>query len=121
MAVLTWSGVANVNPAYYDVARTLGANSRFLILKVAIPAALPQVFVGAFMGLGASFAVLVTAEMMGVKAGLGFYLQWAQGWAAYANMYAALLVMSLMCSGLITALFKLRDYMLAYQNGAVKW
>jgi len=121
MAVLTWSGVANVNPAYYDVARTLGANSRFLILKVAIPAALPHVFVGAFMGLGASFAVLVTAEMMGVKAGLGFYLQWAQGWAAYANMYAALLVMSLMCSGLITALFKLRGHMLAYQNGALKW
>jgi NitT/TauT family transport system permease protein len=121
MAVLTWSGVANVNPAYYDVARTLGANSRFLILKVAIPAALPQVFVGAFMGLGASFAVLVTAEMMGVKAGLGFYLQWAQGWAAYANMYAALLIMSLMCSGLITALFKLRDHLLAYQKGALKW
>ncbi len=121
MAVLTWSGVANVNPAYYDVARTLGANSRFLILKVAIPAALPQVFVGAFMGLGASFAVLVTAEMMGVKAGLGFYLQWAQGWAAYANMYAALIVMSLMCSSLITALFKLRDHLLAYQKGALKW
>jgi NitT/TauT family transport system permease protein len=121
MAILTWSGVSNVNPAYYDVARTLGANSRFLILKVAIPAALPQVFVGAFMGLGASFAVLVTAEMMGVRAGLGFYLQWAQGWAAYANMYAALLVMSLMCSSLITGLFKLRDYMLAYQTGALKW
>ena len=51
------------------------------------------------MGLGASFAVLVVAEMMGVKAGLGWYLQWAQGWAAYANMYAALLVMALMCSG----------------------
>ena len=69
------------------------------MFKVAIPAALPQVFVGLFMGLGASFAVLVTAEMMGVKAGLGFYLQWAQGWAAYANMYAALIVMSLMCTG----------------------
>ncbi len=121
MTVLTWSGVANVNPAYYDVARTLGANTRFLILKVAIPAALPQVFVGAFMGLGASFAVLVIAEMMGVKAGLGFYLQWAQGWAAYANMYAALLVMSFMCSGLITLLFKLRDRVLAYQKGALKW
>jgi NitT/TauT family transport system ATP-binding protein len=47
------------------------------------------------MGLGASFSVLVVAEMMGVKAGLGWYLQWAQGWAAYANMYAALLVMAL--------------------------
>ena len=40
------------------------------------------------MGLGTSFAVLVVAEMLGVKAGLGWYLQWAQGWAAYANMYA---------------------------------
>ena len=121
VAVLTWSGVASVNPAYYDVARTLGANQRFLIFKVAIPAALPHVFVGLFMGLGASFAVLVTAEMMGVKAGLGFYLQWAQGWAAYANMYAALLVMALMCTGLITLLFKLRDSVLSYQKGDVKW
>ncbi len=121
VAVLTWSGVASVNSAYYDVARTLGANQRFLILKVAIPAALPHVFVGLFMGLGASFAVLVTAEMMGVKAGLGFYLQWAQGWAAYANMYAALAVMALMCSGLITLLFKARDRVLSYQKGDVKW
>jgi hypothetical protein len=26
--------------------------------------------------------------MLGVKAGLGWYLQWAQGWAAYGNMWA---------------------------------
>ncbi len=103
------------------MARTLGANPRFLILKVAIPAALPHVFVGLFMGLGASFAVLVTAEMMGVKAGLGFYLQWAQGWGAYANMYAALVVMALMCSGLITLLFKVRGHVLSYQKEEVKW
>jgi len=121
VAVLTWSGVASVNPAYYDVARTLGASRAFLIFKVAIPAALPHVFVGLFMGLGASFAVLVTAEMMGVKAGLGFYLQWAQGWAAYANMYAALLVMSLMCSGFVTLLFRIRDRLLSYQKADVQW
>ena len=79
------------------------------MLKVAIPAALPHVFVGLFMGLGSSFAVLVVAEMIGVKAGLGWYMQWAQGWAAYANVYAALIVMSLLCSGAITLLFRLRD------------
>lgn len=121
VTVLTWSGVAGVDKAYYEVARTLGANSRFLILRVAIPAALPNVFVGLFMGLGASFSVLVVAEMMGVKAGLGWYLQWAQGWAAYANMYAALIVMALLCSGLITLLFKVRDRVLSWQKGAVQW
>jgi NitT/TauT family transport system permease protein len=108
----------------HPVMRLIGplpAIAAFLIFKVAIPAALPHVFVGLFMGLGASFAVLVTAEMMGVKAGLGFYLQWAQGWAAYANMYAALLIMSLMCSGLVTLLFKLRDRVLSYQKADVKW
>lgn len=121
VAVLTWSGVASVHKSYYDVARTLGASEWFLVLRVAIPAALPQVFVGLFMGLGASFSVLVTAEMMGVKAGLGWYLQWAQGWAAYANMYAALLVMAVLCSGLITLLFAVRDRALSWQKGVVKW
>jgi NitT/TauT family transport system permease protein len=121
VTVLTWSGVASVSSAYYDVARTLGANQGFLILKVTIPAAMPHVFVGLFMGLGNSFAVLVIAEMLGVKAGLGWYLQWAQGWAAYANMYAALLIMALIFSGLITLLFRLRDRLLAWQKGMVRW
>ena len=119
--ILTWSGVAAVPQAYYDVARTLGASRRFQIFKVAIPAAMPHVFVGLFMGLGSSFAVLVVAEMLGVKAGLGWYLQWAQGWAAYANMYSALLVMSLLCSGMITLLFSVRDRLLGWQKGLVKW
>jgi ABC-type proline/glycine betaine transport system permease subunit len=121
VTVLTWSGVAGVNSAYYDIARTLGATQRFLVLKVAIPAAMPHVFVGLFMGLSNSFAVLVVAEMLGVKAGLGWYLQWAQGWAAYANMYAALLLMAFLCSGLITLLFRLRDRLLSWQKGLVRW
>ncbi|MBX9634367.1 MAG: ABC transporter permease subunit, partial [Magnetospirillum sp.] len=107
--------------AYYDVARTLGASQRFMVFKVAIPAAMPHVFVGLFMGLGSSFAVIVVAEMLGVKAGLGWYMQWAQGWGAYGNMYGALLVMALMCSGLITLLFKVRDRLLAWQKGMVRW
>jgi NitT/TauT family transport system permease protein len=121
VAVLTWSGVASVNKSYYDVARTMGASEWFLVLRVAIPAALPQVFVGLFMGLGASFSVLVTAEMMGVKSGLGWYLTWAQGWASYVNMYAALIIMALLFSGVITLLFVLRDRVLSWQKGTVKW
>jgi NitT/TauT family transport system permease protein len=121
VAILTWSGVSSVNSTFYDIARTLGANQRFLVLKVAVPAAMPHVFVGLFMGLASSFSVLVVAEMMGVKAGLGWYLQWAQGWGAYANMYAALLVMAVMCSGLVTLLFKVRDRLLAWQKGLLRW
>lgn len=121
VTVLTWSGVSSVDKRYYDVARTLGASQLFLILRVAIPASLPHVFVGLFMGLGASFSVLVPAEMMGVKSGLGWYLQWAQGWAAYSNMYGALIVMAILFSSLITLLFTVRDRILSWQSNAVKW
>jgi NitT/TauT family transport system permease protein len=121
VAVLTWSGVAAVSAAYYDVARTMGARPWFLVRRVAVPAAMPSVFVGLFMGLGASFSVLVVAEMLGVKSGLGWYMQWAQGWAAYANMYVALLVMALMCTALITLLFAVRDRLLSWQKGLVRW
>ena len=121
VTVLTWSGVMSIDKAWYDVARTLGASQRFLILRVAIPASLPNVFVGLFMGLGASFSVLIVAEMVGVKSGIGFYLQWAQGWAAYPNMYAALLVMAFLCSGLISGLFMVRDRLLKWQRGGMTW
>jgi NitT/TauT family transport system permease protein len=121
VAVLTWSGVTSVNSGYYDVARVLGANNRFLICKVAIPAAMPHVFVGLFMGLSFSFAILVVAEMLGVKAGLGWYLQWAQGWAAYGNMWAGLILMAILCSGLISLLFRARDHLLSWQKGLLRW
>lgn len=121
VAVLTWSGVANVNTAYYDVARTLGVKPLGLIFKVAIPAALPNVFVGLFMALGAAFTALTVAELVGVKAGIGFYIQWSQGWASYANVYAALILLAFLCSGSITLLFRLRDRLLSWQKGLVKW
>ncbi|MDR2625876.1 MAG: ABC transporter permease subunit [Zoogloeaceae bacterium] len=121
VAILSWSGVASVNKAYYDVARTLGASEFFLIFRVAIPAALPQVFVGLFMGLGASFVVLIVAEMMGVKSGLGWYLEWAKGYADYIKMYSTLIVMTLIFSGLISLLFAVRDRVLVWQKGTVKW
>lgn len=121
VAVLTWSGVSAVSKSYYDVARTMGASPWFLVRKVAVPAAMPSVFVGLFMGLGASFSVLVVAEMMGVRAGLGWYMQWAQGWASYGNMYAALLVLAALCSGAVTLLFRVRDRLLSWQKGLVRW
>jgi NitT/TauT family transport system permease protein len=121
VAILTWSGVAGVSRSYYDVARTLGASNRFLVWKVAVPAALPSVFVGLFMGLGNSFVTLLVAEMLGVKAGLGWYIQWVQGWAAYPKMYAALIIMAVLFSGLISLLFRVRNRVLAWQKGVIRW
>jgi NitT/TauT family transport system permease protein len=121
VTMLTASGVANVPASYFDVARTLGAGRRYLIFRVAVPAALPSVFIGLFMGLGASFLTLIVAETVGVQGGLGWYLKWQQGYAEYSKVYAAIVIMAVFFSSLMTLLFKLRDWLLGWQKGLIRW
>jgi sulfonate transport system permease protein len=121
VTMLTISGIANTRESYLDVARTLGAGPRYLIFRVAIPAAMPSIFIGLFMGLGTSFLTLIVAETVGVKSGLGWYVSWAQGWAEYGKVYAALVIMAAFFSTIMTVLFKLRDRVLVWQKGVIKW
>lgn len=121
VTMLTASGISNTRASYLDVARTLGASPAYLIFRVAIPAAMPSIFIGLFMGLGASFLTLIVAETVGVKSGLGWYVSWAQGWAEYGKVYAALVIMAAFFSTIMTLLFKARDHVLVWQKGVIKW
>lgn len=121
VTMLTASGIATTRASYLDVARTLGARRAYLIFRVAIPAAMPNIFIGLFMGLGTSFLTLIVAETVGVKSGLGWYVSWAQGWAEYGKVYAALVIMAAFFSTIMTLLFKLRDQVLGWQKGIIKW
>lgn len=121
VTMLTASGISNTKASYLDVARTMGAGRWYLIFRVAIPAAMPSIFVGLFMGLGTSFLTLVVAETIGVKSGLGWYVSWAQGWAEYGKVYAAIVIMAAFFSTIMTLLFKLRDRVLVWQKGVIKW
>ena len=121
VTMLTASGISNTRASYLDVARTLGAGRGYLIFRVAIPAAMPSIFIGLFMGLGTSFLTLVVAETVGVKSGLGWYVSWAQGWAEYGKVFAALIIMAAFFSTIMTVLFKVRDRVLVWQKGVIKW
>jgi NitT/TauT family transport system permease protein len=121
VTMLTASGITNTRASYLDVARTLGAGQAYLIFRVAIPAALPNMFIGLFMGLGTSFLTLVVAENVGVKSGLGWYVSWAQGWAEYGKVFGALVIMAAFFSTIMTGLFKVRDRVLVWQKGVIKW
>jgi NitT/TauT family transport system permease protein len=121
VTMLTSSGISNVRLSYLDVARTLGAGRAYLIFRVAIPSALQSIFVGLFMGLGASFLTLIVAETVGVEAGLGWYLLWQKGYGDYAKVYSSLVIMAVFFSTIMTLLFKVRDRVLKWQKGVIKW
>src|SRR5437868_11596757 len=121
VTMLTASGISSTRASYLDVARTLGARPLYLVFRVAIPAAMPNIFIGLFMGLGTSFLTLVVAENVGVKSGLGWYIDWARTNGEYGKVYAALIIMSVFFSTIMTVLFKVRDRVLVWQKGVIKW
>lgn len=119
--IMTCSGISNVQNSYFEAAKTLGAGKFFQIFKVGVPAAMPHMFLGIFNGTCSSFITLVTAEMIGAKYGIGWYVNWQKELLAYANVYAGLLVIAAVCSLLISLLFKVRDKVLIWQKGVIKW
>ncbi|MGC9967371.1 MAG: ABC transporter permease subunit [Syntrophobacteraceae bacterium] len=121
VSVMTSTGISNVRIAHLEVARTMGAGRRYLVFHVALPSALPDIFIGLFMGLCAAFLTLVVAEMMGVKAGLGWYVSWAQNWTEYSKVFAAIIIITFFFSGIMTLLFKVRDRVLFWMKGVIKW
>lgn len=121
ITVMTSNGIQNVQQTYFEVADTLGANKLWKIFKVGIPAALPSVFLGFFYATTGSFVTLVTAEMFGCKLGIGWYLNWQKSMMLYANVYAGLILLAVLCNLIITLLFRFKDKLLLWQKGVIKW
>lgn len=120
VAYMTSSGIANTQKSYFEAARTLGGGQLFLIFKVAIPAAMPSVFTGIYTATGISFATLVVSEMIGAKAGLGWYINWAKGWSNYAKVYASIVIMAIVFSIVMAIIFRIRDRVLIWQKGLLQ-
>jgi NitT/TauT family transport system permease protein len=119
--VLTSSGIMNVRKSYFEVASTLGAGTLRNVFTVALPAAAPNIFAGFFNGTSACFLTLMAAEMIGCKFGIGWYINWQRETLAYSNVYAAFIVIALTFSFLIGLQFKIRNRVLAWQKGTIRW
>jgi NitT/TauT family transport system permease protein len=119
--VLTSSGIMNVRKTYFEVASTLGAGPLRNVLTIALPAAAPNVFAGLFNGTSACFLTLMAAEMIGCKFGIGWYINWQREVLSYSNVYAALIVLAVTFSFLIGLQFKIRNRVLSWQKGTIRW
>ena len=71
----TYSGAANIDKIYWDVAKNYGASQSVMFRRVVFFGALPMIFAGLRIALAVSFIVLVAAEFVATKVGIG-YLIW---------------------------------------------
>jgi NitT/TauT family transport system permease protein len=120
IAYMVADGIASTPKSYYEVSRTLGAGERFLLFHVAIPHAVPNIFTGIATSAGLCFMTLVITEMIGAKAGLGWYINWARAWAAYDKVYASIVIMGVAFCIILAVINLFRSYFLRWQKGIVK-
>jgi len=74
MVVQTTAGVHTIERRYLRAADNFGVSRRTLFGQVVIPAVLPQVIVGMRIGLGVAWLVVVAAEMIALRSGLGYLI-----------------------------------------------
>jgi NitT/TauT family transport system permease protein len=74
MIVQTVSGVHTIERRYLRAAENFGVSRATLFRQVVIPAVLPQVIIGMRIGLGVAWLVVVAAEMIALRSGLGFLI-----------------------------------------------
>jgi ABC-type nitrate/sulfonate/bicarbonate transport system permease component len=75
VVVNTYAGAVNIDRLYWDVAKNYGASSWIMFTRVVFFGALPLIFAGLKIALAVSIVVLVAAEFVASKSGLG-YLIW---------------------------------------------
>ncbi|MGN0728320.1 ABC transporter permease [Treponema sp.] len=121
VTLMTASGLQSVNKIFFEVSETLGANTFSKIFRIAVPASLPQIFMGLFYGIVSSFATLMAVEMNGNSSGIGWYINWQKSVMQYDGVYAGLIIIAFMCSLILTLLFKVRDRILVWQKGVIRW
>jgi NitT/TauT family transport system permease protein len=92
--VNTMAGVVQIDRIYFDVARNFNASRRDFYLHVVLRGALPSIFTGLKLALGVALIVLVTAEFVGARSGIGVMIY--ESWQVFAieRLFVGLVVVS---------------------------
>ena len=92
MLINTMTGVRQISPTYFDVAKSYGATRWKLFTRVVLPASMPMILSGLRIGLNIALVVTISIEIVAASRGLGalIWLSWEV--LRIEVLYAALFV-----------------------------
>lgn len=92
----TAAGLAKVDPAWFKVAKNLGAKPWHMVTQIILPAIAFDILTGIRLALGVAWIVLVPAEFLGVTTGLGYSIADARETLSYDRLTAMVLTIGIM-------------------------
>lgn len=112
----TISGVKQVDRRLIEMARVFGASRAAVFRRVVLPAATPAIFVGLRLSGTISLLLLVAAEMIGAKQGLGFLIINAQYNFEIPLMFASIVLLAVIGLGVNYTLLLLQGWCCRWEN-----
>lgn len=88
-------GVYAVQQGTVDVAECHGASGGFIFRKIILPQALPSIFSGLQTGLGIAWMIVITAELVGVQSGLGYFIQVSRAQLQIENVVGGMFIIGI--------------------------
>jgi NitT/TauT family transport system permease protein len=99
--VNTYAGAANIERIYWDVARNYGASAFVMFTRIVLFGALPMIFAGLRIAVAVAFIVLVAAEFVSTKVGIGYMIWNSWELLQVDSMFVGIVVIGLL--GLVTS------------------
>jgi sulfonate transport system permease protein len=112
----TISGVKQVDARLIEMARVFGASKAAVFRRVVLPSATPAIFVGLRLGATTSLLLLVAAEMIGAKEGLGFLIINSQYNFEIPLMFAAIVLLAIIGLAVNYGLLLLQQRLCRWEN-----
>ena len=102
VVVNTYAGAANIERIYWDVAKNFGASTYVMFTRVVFFGALPMIFVGVRLGIGVAFIVIVAAEFVAARSGIGYLIWTSWETLRIENMFVGIITITVL--GVLTTL-----------------
>ena len=112
----TMAGVFNIEKKILDSAKTLNVGNLSMLFHVMLPAALPEILMGCNQGLGISFILLTSAEMIGGTKGMGFYIKYYSDFGDFTRIVVGIIVLGIVVSVITMFSNKLERYLLRWRQ-----
>ena len=112
----TMSGVLNVDKRTVDSAKVLNVKKPAMLTSVILPASLPQIFLGCNQGLSVSFILLTSAEMIGARDGMGYYVKYYSDFGDYTRTITGLIVIGVVVIAVTFLFNRFQQYLLRWRK-----
>lgn len=116
IVVNTYTGVSMVPELNIQVGKIFGADGRQMFVKIVLPSSLPAIFAGLKTAVGVAWSVVLAAEMISSKTGLGFIVNLGSNSADIPLVFIGMVIIAVIGAALSAILTKVEGWLCPWKE-----